>query len=97
MLAEACRRCFVDARGDGAQALAWLIQDESRAVRTLGLRLWGGLGRFDVPLTVMEQRQENESVRQILVYYFKEVMRRDAETVQRFADAIEIIKEARRN
>jgi len=98
MLAEACRRCFVDARGEGEQALTWLIQNESRAVRTLGLRLWGDLGRFDVPLTVMaEKKKDDEAVRQVLVHYFNEVMRRDAETVQRFADAIEIIKEARKN
>jgi len=97
MLVEACRRCFVDARGDGEQALTQLIQSESRAVRTLGLRLWGDLGRFDIPLTVMaERKKEDEAVRHVLVHYFDEVMRRDAETVQRFADAIEIIKEARK-
>ena len=97
MLAEACRRCFVDARGDGEQALKWLVQHESRAVRTLGLRLWGDLGRFDVPLTVMaEKRPEDEAVRLVLVRYFEEVMRRDTETIQRFADAIDVIKEARR-
>ena len=98
MLAETCRQCFVDARGNGEQALTWLIQNESRSVRTLGLRLWGDLGRFDVPLTVMaEKRKEDDSVRQVLVHYFNEVMRRDEETIQRFADAIEIIKEAKRN
>jgi len=102
MLAEACRRCFGDARGLNPekateQALTWLMQDESLAVRALGLRLWGDLGRFDVPLTVMaEKRKEDESVRHVLANYCKEVMRRDSETVQRFADAIEVIKEARR-
>ena len=97
MLAETCRRCFVDARGDGEQALTWLIQDESRSVRTLGLRLWGDLGRFDVPVTVMAaRRQEDEAVRLVLTHYFEEVMRRDAETLQRFSDAIEIVKEAKR-
>jgi hypothetical protein len=97
MLAETCRRCFVDARGDGEKALTWLIQDESPTVRTLGLRLWGDLGRFDIPLTLeAERREEDESVRLVLVRYFEEVMRRDAETVQRFADAIDNIKEAKR-
>jgi hypothetical protein len=97
-LAEMCRQSFAEAHGDGERALTQLIRSESPAVRTLGLRLWGDLGRFDVPLTVMaEKRKEDDSVRQVLNYYFKEVMRRDAETVQRFADAIEIIKEARRN
>jgi hypothetical protein len=102
MLAEACRRSFVDARGlapekVAEQALTWLIEDESRAVRTLGLRLWGDLGRFDVPLAVMaERRKDDESVRQVLGHYFREVMLRDAETIQRFADAIDEIKEARR-
>ena len=96
LLAEACRRYFGDARGNAEQALTRLMQDESRAVRALGLRLWGDLGRFDVPLSVMEHKREEEAIRRILVNYFKEVMRRDAETVQRFADAIEEIKEARR-
>ena len=97
ILAETCRRCFADAGGNGEQALTWLIQDESRSVRTLGLRLWGDLGRFDVPVRVMAERQkEDESVRLVLVRYFEEVMRRDAETIQRFSDAIEIAKEARR-
>ena len=97
MLAETCRRCFVDAGGDGEKALTWLIRDESRAVRTLGFRLWGDLGEFSVPLTVLsEKREEDESVRLVLVRYFEEVMRRDAETIQRFADAIEIIKEAKK-
>jgi hypothetical protein len=94
-LAETCRRYFVEARGDGEKALTGLIQDESSAVRTLGLRLWGDLGRFDVPMMVMtEKRAEDEAVRLILVQYFYQVMLRDAETVQRFADAIEMVKSA---
>ena len=93
MLAETCRRYFVDARGNGEKALTWLIQDESSAVRTLGLRLWGDLGRFDIPITVVASKQpEDEAVRLILVRYFDEVMIRDSETIQRFADALEMVK-----
>ena len=95
MLAEACRRYFVDTSGDGEKALTQMVQDESIAVRTLGLRLWGDLGRFDVPLSVMAaKRPEDEPVRRILGRYISEVMRRDAETVQRLADAIEVVKES---
>ena len=98
LLAEVCQRYFADARGHGEQALSQLIQNDSPAVRALGFRLWGDLGRFDIPLTVMaEKRHGEEAIRQVLVHYFDEVMRRDAETVQRFADDIETIKEARRN
>jgi hypothetical protein len=92
-LAETCRQYFVETHGNGEKALTQLIQDESIAVRSLGLRLWGDLGRFDIPMTVMVAKQpEDEAVRLILVRYFDEVMLRDAETVQRFADALEMIK-----
>ena len=97
MLVEICRRYFMDARGGTEQALMWLIQDESPAVRTLGLRLWGDLGRFDVPIAVVaEKRPGEEAIRQILNQYFDEVMRRDNETVQSFADALKLIKESQK-
>jgi len=93
MLAEACQRCFVEADGNGEKALTQLIRDETCAIRTLGLRLWGDLGRFDIPITVMvAKKPEDEAVRLVLVRYFDEVMIRDAETIQRFADALEMIK-----
>jgi len=102
MLAEVCWRYFATVRGNDEQALMQaltrLVQNESPAVRTLGLRLWGDLGRFDVPIAmVAERRQGEETIRRVLNQYFEEVMRRDEETVQRFADAIEIVKEAQRN
>jgi len=97
MLAEACRRCFSDANGNGEQALTWLSEHESRAVRTLGFRLWGDLGRFDIPLAVVSaKRQEDEAICQVLKQYFNEVMRRDEESVHRLADAIDIVKAARK-
>jgi hypothetical protein len=97
MLAETCRRYFNDARGNGEKALTQLIQDESYAVRTRGYRLWGDLGRFDIPMTVMvAKKPEDEAVRLVLVRYFDEVMLRDAETIQRFADALEMLKAAQR-
>jgi len=93
-LAEVCRQYFSEALGDGGKALARLIQDESPAVRTLGLRLWGDLGRFDIPIAVMaEKRQGEEAIRQVLNQYFEEVMRRDEETIQRLADAITTVKQ----
>ena len=103
MLAETCRRYFaeasvgeVDAIRIGAKALTQLSQDESQAVRLLGLRLWGDLGEFFVPLTVMaERRPGDEAVRLVLVRYFEEVMRRDAKSVQLFTFAIEQVKEAK--
>jgi len=95
MLAEVCRRYFVEAHGDGEQALTRLMRDESPAVRTLGLRLWGDLGRFDVPIAVVaERRQGEEAIRHVLNQYFEEIMRRDEETIQRFADALQFVKEA---
>ena len=98
MLAETCWRSFSDVQGDGERALTRLTQHESPAVRTLGLRLWGDLGRFDVPIAVMAAgRQGEEAIRQVLHQYFEEVMRRDEETVQRLADAIQIVKEAQKN
>lgn len=93
--AELCQRYFAEARGDAEKALTQMVQDESPVIRTLGLRLWGDLGRFDVPLSVMAaKRPEDEAVHRILGRYINEVMLRDAETVQRLADAIEIVKEA---
>jgi hypothetical protein len=94
-LADECRQSFVDANGDGEKALTRMIQDETRDVQVLGLRLWGDLGRFDVPLKVRaENRPEDEAIRLILGRYFGEVMLRDAETIQRLADAIEEVKES---
>ena len=96
-LAEVCRRYFAEAHSDGEKALTRLIQDESPAARTLGLRLWGDLGRFDVPIAVIaERRQGEEAIRHVLNQYFEEVMRRDEETIQRLADAIETVKKAQR-
>jgi hypothetical protein len=101
MLAETCRRHFINARGNTEEslieALTWLIQDESRTVRALGLRLWGDFGRFDVPLMAMAERSpEDEGVRLILGQYFNEVMRRDEETILRLANAIDSLREARK-
>ena len=102
MLAEVCRRTFNEARhGEsdairiGAKALTRLSHDESQSVRLLGLRLWGDLGEFFVPLTVMaEKRSGDESVRLVLVRYFEEVMRRDAKSIQLLTNAIEQVREA---
>jgi hypothetical protein len=92
-LANVCQQYFIEARGDGEKALTRMTQNDSPPIRALGLRLWGDLGRFDVPLAVRaEKRPEDEAVRLILGRYFREVMLRDAETIQCLADAIEVIK-----
>ena len=101
-LADVCRRYFAETQiyGDwaGERALIRLIQDESLAVRALGYRLWGDLGRFDVPIAaVAERRQGEEEIRRVLNQYFNEVMRRDEESVQRFAEDLEEIKAAQKN
>jgi len=45
---------------------------------------------------MMEKRKEDDEVRPVLARYFEEVMHRDAETIQCFADAIEEVKGAKR-
>ena|GEM_PF-1850902 len=91
-LAELCRQFF--AEGEGEQALNRLTQHAAPTVRLLGLRLWGDLGNFVEPLDAMRQRNpEDEAVRTVLGQYFEEVMRRDSETIQRFADAINVIRQ----
>jgi hypothetical protein len=92
-LAETCRRIFSETNGQCEAALRTLVRDSSNAVRTFGFRLWGDLGRFDVPLVIMaDKNPEDEQVRQVLVPYFNEVMKRDEETVQRLADAIKAVR-----
>lgn len=92
-LAMACRRIFDEARGNCETALYALIRDSSPIVRSLGYRLWGDLGRFDIPLSLLSQTDNKEDpVRSILVPYFREVMKRDEETVQRLADAIDAVR-----
>jgi hypothetical protein len=92
-LATVCHRIFDKAEGNCEAALNLLIREPSIMVRSLGYRLWGDLGRFDIPLTFLsEAKPEEEPIRQVLVPYFREVMKRDEETVQRLADAIEAVR-----
>lgn len=92
-LAAEGRRIFERHEGDCESALKQLIREESVALRSLGFRLWGDLGRFDIPLTYFSMAgSAEEPVRQILVAYFREVMKRDGETVQRLADAIDSVR-----
>ncbi len=92
-LAAACYTIFESHAGDAEAALQALIAQASVSERFFGYRLWGDLGRFDVPLSLMaEANPEEENLRQVLVPYFREVMKRDEETVQRLADAIEEVK-----
>ena len=93
MLVEVCQQAFDDARGNCEKALDVLSQSSSVPVRSFANRLWGDLGRFDVPLQLLaHSASEDEPVRQILAPYFREVMKRDAETVQRLADAIDAVR-----
>ncbi len=92
-LAEACYKIFKAHAGNSEAALQALIAQQTVTERFFGYRLWGDLGRFDVPLALMaEAKPEEENLRQVLVPYFREVMKRDAETVQRLADAIEEVQ-----
>ncbi|MDR3182289.1 MAG: hypothetical protein LBT89_05090, partial [Planctomycetaceae bacterium] len=92
-LADDVRRIFAEVQGNSEAALNRLIRDKSLDLRALGFRLWGDLGRFDVPLAVSAaKRPEDESVRQMLTAYFNEVMKRDSETILRFSAAIQSVK-----
>ncbi|MDR0705962.1 MAG: hypothetical protein LBF88_13400 [Planctomycetaceae bacterium] len=92
-LATVCHRIFDKTEGNCEAALNLLIREPSIMVRSFGYRLWGDLGRFDIPLTFLsEAKPEDETIRQVLVPYFREVMKRDEETVQRLADAIETVR-----
>jgi hypothetical protein len=93
MLAEACQRCFADADGDAVKALTSLVQDKSSATRALGYRLWGDLGEFTVPLTmVRENKKEHEAIRLTLRQYIDDVMLRDEETVNGLSEALEAMR-----
>ncbi len=90
MIANACQQAFDDTNGNCEGALGLLSQHPSVAVRTFGGRLWGDLGRFDVPLTLLTRNNpEDEPIRLVLAGYFREAMKRDTETIQRLADAVE--------
>jgi hypothetical protein len=92
-LVTVCHRIFDKTEGNCEAALNLLIREPSVVVRSFGYRLWGDLGRFDIPLTFLsEAKPEEETIRQVLVPYFREVMKRDEETVQRLADAIETVR-----
>lgn len=92
-LAEECQKIFDEVGDNCESALHQLTQNPSVAVRSLGLRLWGDLGRFDVPLAFLSRSDiAEEPIRRVLVPYFREVMKRDEESVQRLADAIEIVR-----
>lgn len=89
----ACRRIFKENNENCEAALHVMIRDHSLAVRSFGLRLWGDLGRFDVPLSVLDETKEkNEPINGILTGYFRDVMKRDEESVQRLADAIQAVR-----
>lgn len=88
-----CRRVFSQYRGDCKAALEELSRDTSPLVRSFGLRLWGDLGRFDIPFTFLEKAGRNDdSVREVLVSYFREAAKRDSESVQRLSDAMEAVR-----
>jgi hypothetical protein len=89
LFAKVCRRAFEQQRNDCEKALEKLSGDSSPLVRSFGFRLWGDLGRFDLPLAVLEDTsKENEAIRQVLTAYFQEVKKRDRESVQRLNDAV---------
>ncbi|MDR0391890.1 MAG: hypothetical protein LBH59_08285 [Planctomycetaceae bacterium] len=84
---SACMNIFNRKNISIESALQELLQEKSDIIRSFGYRLWGDLGRFDVPLK--GRIFETESIQQSLIQYFKEVMKRDGESIQRLTDAIE--------
>ncbi|MDR2642495.1 MAG: hypothetical protein LBC74_06850 [Planctomycetaceae bacterium] len=84
---SACLNTFNQENINIESALKTLLQEKSETIRFFGYRLWGDLGRFDIPLKA--RNFETESIQQSLIQYFKEVMKRDGESVQRLTDAIE--------
>jgi hypothetical protein len=84
---SACMNIFYRNNIKLESALHILLQEKSDTIRSFGYRLWGDLGRFDVPLK--GRIFETESIQQSLIQYFKEVMKRDGESIQRLTDAIE--------
>ncbi len=92
-LAAVCQKAFEETHGNCEAALELISKNPSVPIRAFGQRLWGDLGRFDVPLQLLARTSmEDEPVRQILALYFREVMKRDAETVQRLADAVDTVR-----
>ncbi len=92
-MAAACDRVFRETGGYSEAALRALIEDSDQHVRAFGYRLWGDLGRFDIPLEILSRTNpEDEVVRQLLVPYFREVMKRDTETVQRLSDDVDKVR-----
>ncbi|MGL4594954.1 MAG: hypothetical protein ACRCUY_09525 [Thermoguttaceae bacterium] len=92
-LAQTCQRIFNETNGNCEEALQQLTRNRSIAVRGFGFRLWGDLGRFDVPLKLLSKAtNDDEPIRKILVPYFREVMKRDEETVQRLSESIQMVR-----
>lgn len=92
-MSAACERIFRENGGYSEAALHAMVDDSNVQVRAFGFRLWGDLGRFDVPLKILGQMdKDDEPIRQSLVPYFREVMKRDEETVQRLSDAVEMVR-----
>ncbi len=92
-MAATSDRIFRENGGYSEAALHAMIQDSNNQVRAFGFRLWGDLGRFDVPLKILAQTdKEDDPIRQSLAPYFREVMKRDEETVQRLSDAVEMVR-----
>ncbi|MDR2761544.1 MAG: hypothetical protein LBB88_02965, partial [Planctomycetaceae bacterium] len=84
---SACMNIFNKKNINLEAALQILLNEKSETIRSFGYRIWGDLGRFDVPLK--GRIIESESIQQSLVQYFKEVMKRDAESIQRLTEAID--------
>ncbi|MDR0869617.1 MAG: hypothetical protein LBN39_02380 [Planctomycetaceae bacterium] len=93
VFADVCFRTFKQHPGSIEAALEVLSKNTSPLIRSFAFRLWGDLGRFDIPLSVLsEKANSDEMVCQVLASYFKEVIKRDSESVQRLSDAMETIK-----
>jgi hypothetical protein len=90
---SACINIFNQKNINLESALQTLSQEKSETTRAFAYRIWGDLGRFDIPLKA--KIHETNSIQLALIQYFKEVIKRDKETIQRLTEAIK--KERNKN
>lgn len=68
--------------------LGYLVESGSPDAASLALRLWGDLGHFAAPLAAFRSLESDTAVRAVLAIYFREVLRRDQESIVRLNDAV---------
>ncbi|MGL4943200.1 MAG: hypothetical protein ACRC46_08410 [Thermoguttaceae bacterium] len=87
-LIAAWHEASADGDDDLGNILGRLGTNRVPEVRGFALRLWGDLGHFNAPLTAFTSNSGDDDVRGVMSVYFREVLRRDRETITRLTDAI---------